>query len=59
VIEIQKAQKGVRWGAVFRQHESLNPLQEEELKKKLMLERFQEEHPGFDFSDAEFNGQVP
>jgi hypothetical protein len=24
-----------------------------------MLERFQEEHPGFDFSDAEFNGQVP
>lgn len=24
-----------------------------------MLERFQEEHPGFDFSDADFNGKVP
>ena len=28
-------------------------------KKKMMLERFQEEHPGFDFSGAEFNGNVP
>ncbi len=52
MIEIQKAQKGVRWGAVFKQHEALNPVEEETLKKKLMLERFQEEHPGFDFSDA-------
>jgi hypothetical protein len=25
----------------------------------MMLERFQEEHPGFDFSGAEFNGSVP
>ncbi|KAJ1433812.1 hypothetical protein B484DRAFT_394350 [Ochromonadaceae sp. CCMP2298] len=24
-----------------------------------MLERFQEEHPSFDFSGADFNGQVP
>jgi len=28
-------------------------------QKKLMLERFQAEHPGFDFSNAEFNGSVP
>ena len=44
---------------MFKGHESLNPLEEEELKKKMMIERFQEEHPGFDFSGAEFNGQVP
>lgn len=25
----------------------------------MMLERFKEEHPGFDFSGADFNGQVP
>ncbi|CAN0027242.1 unnamed protein product [Heterosigma akashiwo] len=25
----------------------------------MMLERFQEENPGFDFSGAEFNGMVP
>jgi hypothetical protein len=24
-----------------------------------MLERFQEENPGFDFRDATFNGEVP
>ena len=37
----------------------MNVLEEESLKKKLMLERFQEENPGFDFSGADFNGQVP
>lgn len=31
----------------------------EEVKKSLMRERFQEEHPGFDFSGADFNGTVP
>ena len=37
----------------------MNPLEQEDLKKKLLLERFQEENPGFDFSGAQFNGQVP
>lgn len=49
---MQKAQKGIRWSSVFKQHKNLNPLEEEELKKKMMLQRFQEEHPGFDFSSA-------
>lgn len=35
-------------------------MQKEETQKKLLLERFQEEHGGgFDFSDAEINGNVP
>jgi len=46
------ALKGVKGGKV-------DPYTAEQEKKKLMLERFQEEHPGFDFSDAEFNGNVP
>ncbi|KOO22944.1 nudc domain-containing protein 2 [Chrysochromulina tobinii] len=29
------------------------------VQKSLMLERFQAENPGFDFSGASFNGQVP
>jgi hypothetical protein len=37
----------------------MNNIQKEEIKKKLLLERFQEEHSGFDFSDAEVNGNVP
>lgn len=37
----------------------MNFMQKEETQKKLLLERFQEEHGGFDFSDAEINGNVP
>ena len=29
------------------------------MQKKLLLERFGEEHAGFDFRDAEINGNVP
>ena len=38
---------------------TIDPFTREGEKKKMMLERFQEEHPGFDFSGAEFNGSVP
>jgi len=31
----------------------------EEMKKRMMLEKFQAEQPGFDFSGAEFTGRVP
>mgnify|MGYP000954159764 CR=1 FL=1 len=34
-------------------------LLEEEIKKLMLKERFQEEHKGFDFSDAQINGNVP
>lgn len=37
----------------------MDAITNEEVKKQLMLERFQEENPGFDFSNAEFNGSVP
>ncbi len=60
-INLQKVNKAEMWesalmghaGAKFDEHTK------EEAKKKLMLERFQEEHPGFDFSNAEFNGSIP
>ena len=29
------------------------------MRKKILLERFQEENPGFDFSDAKMDGTVP
>lgn len=37
----------------------LDPLAQEEARKQMMLERFQQENPGFDFSNAEFNGAAP
>jgi hypothetical protein len=37
----------------------MDPMQQEATKQQMMLERFQEENPGFDFSNAEFNGAAP
>lgn len=68
VIYLQKSNKGLVWEGVFAEKANetavggttqLNPLQIEEAKQKLMRERWQEENPGFDFRDAEFNGAAP
>ena len=37
----------------------MDPLTQQEVQKSILLERFQEENPGFDFSGAEVNGMVP
>eukprot|EP01083_Nonionella_stella_P291546 991996_1 len=37
----------------------IDPIIKEKMKQDLMLERFAEENPGFDFRDAKFNGEVP
>lgn len=37
----------------------MNPMQQETTKQNMMLERFQEENPGFDFSNAAFSGAAP
>ncbi|KAL7512276.1 hypothetical protein ACHAXN_009254 [Cyclotella atomus] len=39
--------------------ESVDPFVKQEMQRTMMLERFQEENPGFDFRDATFNGEVP
>ena len=59
VITLEKAIKGDTWLCVFKGQEKINPFQKEEIQKKMLLERFQEENHGFDFSDAEINGNVP
>eukprot|EP00439_Symbiodinium_sp_Y106_P032793 s2345_g3.t3 len=61
-IQMQKAHKGETWAAALKGqlcHGQLDMFSEQEINKKLMLERFQEEHPGFDFSGASFSGQAP
>lgn len=60
-INLQKMNKAEAWHCALkgRSGEEIDELTKEEVKKKLMLERFQEEHPSFDFSGAEFNGMVP
>ena len=56
---LTKGSKGVTWPCFLRGHAPVDPFTQQEVQKSLMLERFQEENPGFDFSGASFNGQVP
>ncbi|CAI5722589.1 hypothetical protein KXD40_004431 [Peronospora effusa] len=58
-INLQKMKKGFIWPSVFVGHGELDPMQQEATKQQMMLERFQEENPGFDFSNAEFSGAAP
>ena len=58
-VYLQKANKGVVWPSIFQGGVELNPSQLETVRQELMLERFGEENPGFDFRGAEFNGSVP
>jgi len=51
--------KGETWLSALAGHEHLDTFKAEEVKKQLILERFQEEHPGFDFSGAQFSGSAP
>lgn len=37
----------------------VDPMTKEAMKQHLMRERYQEECPGFDFRNAEFNGDAP
>ena len=63
VIYLIKAHRGELWDTALKGNEStasdIDPMAKEQVRKDLLLERFQEENPGFDFRDAEFNGSVP
>ncbi len=58
-ISLSKMLKAETWTSACKGHQQLDPLSEMEAKKKILLERFQQENPGFDFSGAEVNGTVP
>ncbi|GBE61335.1 CS domain-containing protein, putative [Babesia ovata] len=58
-VHLTKAIKGEVWTYIFEGDVPLNELNKEGDKKRMLLERFQNEHPGFDFSGAEINGMVP
>ncbi len=57
-ITLQKLQPGEPWPSAMAGH-ALDPLAAQQDQQRLLLERFQQEHPGFDFSGAQVNGQVP
>ncbi|KDD71803.1 hypothetical protein H632_c4375p1 [Helicosporidium sp. ATCC 50920] len=57
-MQLSKAESAGLWAGALAGHE-LPPEALSQDQKQLMIQRFQDEHPGFDFSGAEFNGQVP
>ncbi|KAL2898722.1 NudC domain-containing protein 2 [Bienertia sinuspersici] len=58
-ITLQKRDKGETWSSPIVGSGQLDPLSADEEQKRLMLQRFQEENPGFDFSQANFSGTCP
>ena len=58
-LSLTKGSKGNTWDSLLKGHTPVDPFTQSEVQKSLMLERFQAENPGFDFSGASFNGQVP
>jgi len=58
-ITLTKASQGTTWKCVCEGHGSLDEAAEKEVHKKMLLERFGKEHPGFDFSGADVTGSVP
>ena len=56
-IVMVKSQPGRAWTRVFvDQSGSFSQDEEEEARKRILLERFSIENPGFDFSQAQFEG---
>ena len=58
-IQLSKMKRAETWMSALKGHQALDPLLEQEVRKNILLERFQQENPGFDFSDAKMNGNVP
>jgi hypothetical protein len=57
-ITLTKMQQGDPWPSAILGH-SLDPMTQQADQERLLLERFQIEHPGFDFSTAKFSGSAP
>ncbi|KAH7297286.1 hypothetical protein KP509_26G063800 [Ceratopteris richardii] len=58
-IFLNKRDKGQPWASAIVGQGQLDPYTADQEQRRLMLQRFQEEHPGFDFSQAEFSGTCP
>ena len=60
-VILAKVFKGETWESALLgkdKKEIADPYAKSMIQKEMMLERFQEENPGFDFRDAEFNGSI-
>lgn len=58
-ITLGKAEVGRAWPSAVAGQGQLDPYAADQEARRLMLERFQEEHAGFDFSGAQVTGVCP
>ncbi|KAI5408717.1 hypothetical protein KIW84_054520 [Lathyrus oleraceus] len=58
-ITLNKRDKGQTWASPILGQGQLDAYSSDLEQKRLMLQRFQEENPGFDFSQAQFSGNCP
>lgn len=61
-VVLAKAHRGETWDGALQGRDragAVDPFTRQQMQKDLMLERFQEENPGFDFRGADFNGEAP
>ena len=58
-IQLCKMKKAETWSCACQGHQTMDPVTQTEVQKNILMERFQEENPGFDFSQATMNGNVP
>jgi hypothetical protein len=58
-LTLTKARKGETWPSLCKGHGRLDALSEQDVHKRMLLERFQQEHPQFDFSQASMSGSAP
>lgn len=58
-VSLTKADRGEPWPAAFALHAPAAPDAPNPDAARLLLERFAEEHPGFDFSGATVSGDAP
>ena len=58
-IQLCKMRKAETWSCACKGHAAMDPVTQTEVQKNILMERFAEENPGFDFSQAQMNGNVP
>lgn len=59
VVVLQKLKRHDAWTGLLVGQDAIDAVTLEKMNKQMMLEKFQSENPGFDFSGAEFNGALP
>jgi precorrin-6B methylase 2 len=59
IITLTKAHRALTWESAFVGHGAMDTASKEAVQRAMLLERFGAENPGFDFSSAEINGNVP